>query len=55
MLERNPSIDLVASGKIDASVFITARYPLDQVATAFEEYERNPSRILRIVIDGEVS
>jgi 2-desacetyl-2-hydroxyethyl bacteriochlorophyllide A dehydrogenase len=49
-----PSIDLVASGKIDASVFITARYPLDQVAAAFEEYERNPSRILRIVIDAGV-
>jgi L-iditol 2-dehydrogenase len=50
-----PAIELVASGKIDASVFITARYPLDQVATAFDEYERNPSRILRIVIDGGVS
>jgi (R,R)-butanediol dehydrogenase/meso-butanediol dehydrogenase/diacetyl reductase len=49
-----PSIDLVASGKIDASAFITARYPLDQVATAFEEYERNPSRILRIIIDAGV-
>ena len=24
----------------------------DQVAAAFEEYERNPSRILRIVIDA---
>lgn len=47
-----PSIELVASGQIDASVFITARYPLDQVAAAFEEYERNPSRILRIVIDA---
>ena len=47
-----PAIELVASGKIDVSVFITARYPLDQVAAAFEEYERNPSRILRIVIDA---
>jgi L-iditol 2-dehydrogenase len=49
-----PAIDLVASGKIDASVFITARYPLDQVGAAFEEYERNPSRILRIIIDAGV-
>jgi L-iditol 2-dehydrogenase len=49
-----PSIELVASGKIDTSVFITARYPLDQVAAAFKEYERNPSRILRIVIDAGV-
>ncbi len=47
-----PSIELAASGKIDMSVFVTARYPLDQVAAAFEEYERNPSRILRIVIDA---
>jgi len=49
-----PSIELAASGKIDMSVFVTARYPLDQVAAAFEEYERNPSRILRIVIDAGV-
>jgi len=47
-----PAIELVASGQIDASDFITARYPLDQVAAAFEEYERNPSRILRIIIDA---
>jgi len=47
-----PSIELVASGQIDASVFITARYPLALVGAAFEEYERNPSRILRIIIDA---
>lgn len=52
--DMEPSIELVASGKIDMSVFVTARYPLDQVAAAFEEYERNPSRILRIVIDAGV-
>lgn len=50
-----PAIKLAASGKIDMSVFISARYSLDRVAAAFEEYERNPSRILRIIIDGEVS
>jgi 2-desacetyl-2-hydroxyethyl bacteriochlorophyllide A dehydrogenase len=49
-----PSIELAASGEIDMSVFVTARYPLDQVAVAFEEYERNPGRILRIVIDAGV-
>jgi threonine dehydrogenase-like Zn-dependent dehydrogenase len=49
-----PSIELAASGKIDMSVFVTARYPLDQVAAAFEEYGHNPSRILRIVIDAGV-
>ena len=50
-----PAIELVASGKVDASALITARYPLDQVAAAFEEYERNPSRILRIVIEGDIN
>ena len=47
-----PSIELVASGKFDVSPFITARYPLAQVSAAFEEYERNPGRILRIIIDA---
>ena len=53
-VDMEPSIELAASGKIDMSVFVTAQYPLDQVAAAFEEYERNPSRILRIVIDADV-
>lgn len=47
-----PSIELVASGKVDVSGFVTARYPLERTAEAFEEYERNPGRILRIVIDS---
>ena len=47
-----PSIELVASGAVDVSGFITARYPLSGAAEAFEEYERNPARILRIVIDA---
>ena len=47
-----PCIDLVAAGKIDVSRFVTARYPLSQAAEAFEEYERNPGRILRIVMDS---
>lgn len=46
------SIELVASGAIDVKGFITATYPLSHAAAAFEEYERNPSRILRIVIDS---
>ncbi|TMG72915.1 MAG: zinc-binding dehydrogenase [Betaproteobacteria bacterium] len=46
------SIELVASGAIDVKGFITATYPLTRAAAAFEEYERNPSRILRIVIDS---
>jgi 2-desacetyl-2-hydroxyethyl bacteriochlorophyllide A dehydrogenase len=47
-----PSIELVAAGKIDVGKFITATYPLAQTAAAFEEYESNPGRILRIVIDS---
>lgn len=46
------SIDLVASGKIDVSGFITTTYPLARAAEAFAEYESNPSRVLRIVIDS---
>ena len=49
----NPSIQLVASGAVDVNGFITAKYPLTDAAAAFEEYERNPSRILRIVIDSQ--
>jgi 2-desacetyl-2-hydroxyethyl bacteriochlorophyllide A dehydrogenase len=48
--DMNPSIQLVASGAVDVNGFITAKYPLSDAAAAFEEYERNPSRILRIVI-----
>jgi threonine dehydrogenase-like Zn-dependent dehydrogenase len=50
-----PSIELVASGKIDVSGFVTATYPLDATAEAFREYESNPGRILRIVIDSRAS
>jgi threonine dehydrogenase-like Zn-dependent dehydrogenase len=48
----NVSIDLVASGKIDVSGFITTTYPLHAAPEAFEDYERNPSKFLRIVIDS---
>jgi 2-desacetyl-2-hydroxyethyl bacteriochlorophyllide A dehydrogenase len=48
----NASIELVASGKIDVSGFITTTYPLERTAEAFAEYEGNPGRILRIVIDA---
>lgn len=47
-----PSIELVATGKVDVGGFVTATYPLDRTPEAFEEYERNPGRILRIVIDS---
>lgn len=47
-----PSIDLVAGGKIDVAGFVTATYPLARAAEAFDEYERNPGKVLRIVIDS---
>lgn len=49
------SIELVASGCFDLSGFVTTRYPLRRVAEAFEEYERAPHRILRIVIDSRAT
>jgi len=50
--DMNPCIDLVASGAVDVSGFITSTYPLTKAGAAFEEYEHNPSRVLRIVIDS---
>jgi len=47
-----PSIELVASGKIEVTGFVTATYPLASAAAAFDEYERNPGKVLRIVIDS---
>ncbi|MBI1965921.1 MAG: alcohol dehydrogenase catalytic domain-containing protein [Betaproteobacteria bacterium] len=50
-----PAAELVASGKVDVAGFVTTTYPLARTAEAFEEYERNPGRILRIVIDSHAS
>lgn len=50
--DMQPSIDLVASGKIDVAGFVSGTYPLARAAEAFEEYERNPGRVLRIVIES---
>jgi 2-desacetyl-2-hydroxyethyl bacteriochlorophyllide A dehydrogenase len=49
------SIDLVGAGKIDVSGFVSNTYPLDRAAEAFEEYEGNPSKILRLIIDAKTS
>ncbi|MGZ8198261.1 MAG: zinc-dependent alcohol dehydrogenase [Burkholderiales bacterium] len=49
------SIDLVSAGKIDVSGFVSNTYPLAQAAEAFKEYEGNPSRILRIIIDSRAA
>jgi 2-desacetyl-2-hydroxyethyl bacteriochlorophyllide A dehydrogenase len=48
--DMQPSIDLVASGQIDVSNFVSARYPLHRAPEAFKEYEANPGQVLRIVI-----
>ncbi len=48
-----PAIRLVADRRIDLDGLITASYPLDRVATAFEAYERDPQRVLRLVIVPE--
>lgn len=53
--DMGPAIELVASGKIDVAGFVTATYPLQSTAEAFAEYEANPGRILRIVIDSGAS
>lgn len=45
-------IDLVGAGRIDVSGFVSNTYPLEAAAEAFKEYEGNPSRILRIIIDS---
>jgi 2-desacetyl-2-hydroxyethyl bacteriochlorophyllide A dehydrogenase len=50
-----PAVELVASGKVGVEGFVTSTYPLARTAEAFEEYERNPGRILRIVIDSQNS
>jgi 2-desacetyl-2-hydroxyethyl bacteriochlorophyllide A dehydrogenase len=49
-----PSIELVASGRIKVAEFITSSYPLDVADEAFREYEGNPSKVLRIVIESGV-
>jgi len=53
--DMQPSIDLVASGRIDVSDFVSGTYPLRETAAAFKEYEENPGRILRLVIDSRAA
>jgi 2-desacetyl-2-hydroxyethyl bacteriochlorophyllide A dehydrogenase len=47
-----PSIELLASGKVDVSGFITETYPLERTAEAFARYEADPGTVLRILIDS---
>ncbi|MBI4270381.1 MAG: zinc-binding dehydrogenase, partial [Candidatus Rokubacteria bacterium] len=45
-----PAIALVAEGAVDLEGFITATYPLERAPAAFDDYERAPGSILRLVI-----
>jgi 2-desacetyl-2-hydroxyethyl bacteriochlorophyllide A dehydrogenase len=45
-----PAIRLVAAGAVDLDGFITRSYPLREAAAAFGEYERDPERVLRLLI-----
>jgi 2-desacetyl-2-hydroxyethyl bacteriochlorophyllide A dehydrogenase len=50
--DMEPSIELVASGQVDVSAFVSATFPLDHASEAFREYEAHPGRVLRIVISS---
>src|SRR5438874_1456556 len=45
-----PAIRLVATGAVDLDGFITGSYPLHRAAAAFDDYERDPDRVLRTLI-----
>ena len=45
-----PAIRLVAAGAVDLDGFITGSYPLRRAAAAFDDYERDPDRVLRTLI-----
>jgi L-iditol 2-dehydrogenase len=45
-----PAIRLVATGAVDLDGFITGSYPLHQAAAAFDDYERAPGRVLRMLV-----
>lgn len=50
--DMQPSIDLVASGRIDVSEFVSATYSLEDAPEAFKEYEAKPNSVLRMVINS---
>ncbi len=45
-----PAIRLVAAGAVDLEGFITGSYRLHEAAAAFGAYERDPDRVLRLLI-----
>jgi L-iditol 2-dehydrogenase len=46
------AVELVATGEVDVSGFVSDTYPLRRTAQVFEDYERAPERVLRIVIES---
>ena len=44
-------IDLVKDSKVDLEKIITNVYPLDEIATAFEEFHQNGAEMLKVMID----
>ena len=48
--DMEPAIRLVSSGAVPLDGFITGSYALDRAAAAFGEYERDPDRVLRLLI-----
>ena len=46
----DPAIRLVTTGAVDLDGLITSSYPLGETSAAFGDYERNPGRVLRILI-----
>lgn len=48
--DMEPSIRLVASGAVSLEGFITESYPLERAPAAFADYEREPERVLRLLI-----
>ena len=45
-----PAVRLVATGAVELDGLITGSYPLHRAAAAFGDYERDPDRVLRILI-----
>lgn len=46
----DPAIRMAATGAVDLEGFVTGTYPLARAADAFAAYERNPERVLRLLI-----
>ena len=43
-------IEIALSGRLNLEAMITAIYPLDEVATAFNEMDRNPGNNLKTLV-----